>query len=212
MPGIDQRRLHRSQGTGLVMSPYLCPWLGLIPQDVDSLMSSSLHESPRSNFAGVGGGVNKRAYKCNIYNFQLSPRCLCDGSFSMSSNPVVRSVILPTNRALHLLHKEPVLLCKVTSHPPLLVLSQPVFPTKPPWRLLQMALFLWDEFQNMVTTSSIRRQNADSRDSRLHNFSGLQSYHLLVTAGRKIWSILNFTATATGRGSLIQCGESNRLN
>ncbi|KAJ5333178.1 uncharacterized protein N7506_006961 [Penicillium brevicompactum] len=60
-----------------------------------------------------------------------------------------------------------------------------------------MAVFLWDEFRTMVTTSSIRRalvakgwskksarqrgreQNADLRDYYLHNLSEFQSYHLV---------------------------------
>lgn len=61
----------------------------------------------------------------------------------------------------------------------------------------EMVLFLWDEFDTLVTTSSIRRaliakgwskkasrqkareQNADLRDYYLHNLSDFQSYHLV---------------------------------
>jgi hypothetical protein len=60
-----------------------------------------------------------------------------------------------------------------------------------------MAVFLWDDFQTMVTTSSIRRalvakrwsrktsrqrareQNADLRDYYLQDLSDFYSYHLV---------------------------------
>jgi hypothetical protein len=68
---------------------------------------------------------------------------------------------------------------------------------KPGLYLDEMAVFLWDEFRTMITTSSIRRalvatgwskkaarqrakeQNADLRDYYLHNLSEFQSYHLI---------------------------------
>ena len=68
---------------------------------------------------------------------------------------------------------------------------------KPGLYLDEMAVFLWDEFQTMVITSSIRRalvakgwskktarqrareQNADLRDYYLHNLSDFKSYHLV---------------------------------
>ncbi|KAJ5471939.1 hypothetical protein N7539_008508 [Penicillium diatomitis] len=68
---------------------------------------------------------------------------------------------------------------------------------KPGLYLDEIAVFLWDEFQTMVTTSSIRRalvakgwskktarqhargQNADLRDYYLHNLSDFKSYHLV---------------------------------
>jgi transposase len=68
---------------------------------------------------------------------------------------------------------------------------------KPGLYLEEMVVFLWDEFQAMVTTSSIRRaliangwskktarrrareQNADLRDFYLHNLSDFKSYHLV---------------------------------
>ncbi|KAJ5366190.1 hypothetical protein N7541_000131 [Penicillium brevicompactum] len=53
-----------------------------------------------------------------------------------------------------------------------------------------MAVFLWDEFQTIITTSSItsyqqaarqhpKEQNADLRDYYLHNLSEFQSYHMI---------------------------------
>lgn len=68
---------------------------------------------------------------------------------------------------------------------------------KPGLYLDEMAVFLWDEFQTLVTTSSIRRalvaegwskktarqqareRNADLREFYLHNLSDFQSYHLV---------------------------------
>lgn len=68
---------------------------------------------------------------------------------------------------------------------------------KPGLYLDEMAIFLWDEFQTMVTTSSIRRalvakgwskktarqhareQNAGLRDYCLHNLSDFKSCHLI---------------------------------
>lgn len=68
---------------------------------------------------------------------------------------------------------------------------------KPGLYLDEMAVFLWDEFHAMITTSSIRRalvatgwskktarqhvrvQNADLRELYLHNLSDFQSYHLV---------------------------------
>lgn len=68
---------------------------------------------------------------------------------------------------------------------------------KPGLYLDEMAIFLWDEFQTLVTTSSIRRalvstgwskkkaqqiargQNAELREYYLHNLSDFQSYHLV---------------------------------
>lgn len=68
---------------------------------------------------------------------------------------------------------------------------------KPRLYLDEMAVFLWDEFQTMITTSSIRRtlvatglskkaarqrakeQNADLRDYYLHTLSDFHSYHLV---------------------------------
>lgn len=68
---------------------------------------------------------------------------------------------------------------------------------KPGLYLEEMVVFLWDEFQAMVTTSSIRRtlivkvglkktartrakeQNADLRDYYLHYLSDFKSYHLV---------------------------------
>jgi transposase len=78
---------------------------------------------------------------------------------------------------------------------------------KPGLYLDEMAVFLWDEFQTMITTSSIRRalvatgwskkaarqrakeQNADLRDYYLHNLSDFQSYHLVYVdeSGCKKW-------------------------
>ena len=68
---------------------------------------------------------------------------------------------------------------------------------KPSLYLDEMAVFLWDEFLVLVTTSSIRRaliaegwskktarrqareQNADLRECYLHNISDFRSYHLV---------------------------------
>ena len=68
---------------------------------------------------------------------------------------------------------------------------------KPGLYLDEMAIFLWDEFQTLVTTSSIRRalvakgwskktarkqareRNANLREFYLHNLSDFQSYHLV---------------------------------
>lgn len=68
---------------------------------------------------------------------------------------------------------------------------------KPGLYLDEMAAFLWDEFQTLVTTSSIRRalvskvwskktaqqqareQNTDLREFYLYNLSDFQSYHLV---------------------------------
>ncbi|ODM18131.1 hypothetical protein SI65_06002 [Aspergillus cristatus] len=68
---------------------------------------------------------------------------------------------------------------------------------KPGLYLDEMAVFLWDEFQTLVTTSSIRRalvaegwskktarqqareRNVDLREFYLHNLSDFQSYHLV---------------------------------
>ncbi|OQD92153.1 hypothetical protein PENSOL_c044G07464 [Penicillium solitum] len=68
---------------------------------------------------------------------------------------------------------------------------------KPGLYLDEMAVFLWDEFHTMITTSSIRRalaaknwskrtarqhaqeRNVDLRKLYLHNLSNFQSYHLV---------------------------------
>jgi hypothetical protein len=68
---------------------------------------------------------------------------------------------------------------------------------KPSLYLDEMAIFLWDEFQMLATTSSIRRalistgwsrknsqrkakeQNVELRETYLHNLSDFESYHLV---------------------------------
>lgn len=68
---------------------------------------------------------------------------------------------------------------------------------RPGLYLEEMAIFLWDEFQTLATTSSIRRalvskgwskktaqqsakeQNAELREIYLHNLSDFESYHLV---------------------------------
>lgn len=82
---------------------------------------------------------------------------------------------------------------------------------KPDLYLEEMAIFLWDEFDTLVTTSSIRRalvsigwskkvarriakqRNADLRDYYVHNLSDFRSYHLVA------WSPVGVTPVLVSR-------------
>lgn len=98
---------------------------------------------------------------------------------------------------------------------------------KPDLYLEEMAIFLWDEFDTLVTTSSIRRalvsigwskkvarriakqRNADLRDYYVHNLSDFRSYHLVYVdesgcdkrAGfrRTAWSPVGVTPVLVSR-------------
>ena len=94
---------------------------------------------------------------------------------------------------------------------------------KPALYLDEMAVFLWDEFQTLVTTSSIRRalvskgwskktarqkareQNADLREYYLHNLSDFQSYHLVYVDESGYDKRVGFRRTGGHRLARLPC-------
>ncbi|GCB25593.1 hypothetical protein AAWM_08478 [Aspergillus awamori] len=101
-----------------------------------------------------------------------------------------------------------------TVTPPMLEALCEYLLTKPDLYLDEMATILWDEFETVVTTSSIRRalksigwskktarriageRNADLRDSYLHSLSEYRSYHLVYVDESRCDKRIGFRRTA----------------